>query len=255
MSLFNTEYAHPLLNTEYARDSIVRLMKKSAESFFEIGTILKDLKEEYESYEEKSNQLQGESEYNALLEGLPFGTVVANKLIQIAKNQAIGENLDIMPSSYNTMYSLVSEDAEYFAQLREKGMNAFTTAKSLSAMREELSNEGDTAEGDTAEGDTAEGDTAEGDTAEGDTAEGDIAEVDTSDNDASEGDTEEEGILNHLKFINITVDTSKLSAFEKSKLKDLFALIQKLNFSEDKGVAVDGANPDILSDNNLDIAA
>jgi len=235
MSLFNTEYAHPLLNTEYARDSIVRLMKKSAESFFEIGTILKDLKEEYESYEEKSNQLQGESEYNALLEGLPFGTVVANKLIQIAKNQAIGENLDIMPSSYNTMYSLVSEDAEYFAQLREKGMNAFTTAKSLSAMREELSNEGDTAEGDTAEGD--------------------IAEVDTSDNDASEGDTEEEGILNHLKFINITVDTSKLSAFEKSKLKDLFALIQKLNFSEDKGVAVDGANPDILSDNNLDIAA
>ena len=40
-----------------------------------------------------------------MLDQLPFGKKVADKLIQIAKNDAIGANLDIMPNAYNTLYA------------------------------------------------------------------------------------------------------------------------------------------------------
>ena len=54
--------------------------------------------------------------------------------------------------------------------------------------------------------------------------------------------------MKNYEFINVTIDKTKLSAFEVSKVKDLVSFIEKLNFTEAKGVTVDGCNPNILSD-------
>ena len=225
-----------LLNTENAVETINGLLSKSAESFYEIGTVLKNLKEQIASFEKDSDKKGAEHEYALMLEKLPFGKKVADKLIQIAKNEAIGANLDIMPHAYNTLYALIAYDAEDMPKFRELGLNAFTTMKELSAMRVAIS--GESVQSD----DTQQDEVIDGILNKGKKSTGDFSElkVDADDDDGV--------VLKNYEFINVTIDKTKLSAFEVSKVKDLVSFIEKLNFTEAKGVTVDGCNPNILSD-------
>ena len=43
---------------------------------------------------------------NLVTSELPFGKVVANKLVQIASDKGIKKHLDKIPFAYNTMYDL-----------------------------------------------------------------------------------------------------------------------------------------------------
>ena len=124
-----------LLNTKRAISKINGLIPKSAESYFEIGTILKSIKDKIDTFDTKKDKAQAKMEYLSMIDDdLPFGEVVARKLVAIASSESIKVNLDIIPSAYNTMYSMKDFDIYDFNKLREAGLNSFTTSKELSAI-------------------------------------------------------------------------------------------------------------------------
>ena len=62
-------------------------------------------------------------------------------------------------------------------------------------------------------------------------------------------DNSEDNKFIDVQYLNIDIDVSKLTPFEKKKVKDLLSKIEKLKFSSEKGVSVNNnINPDILSD-------
>ena len=53
---------------------------------------------------------------------------------------------------------------------------------------------------------------------------------------------------NDTASINISIAVDKLTAFEKVKLSDLIAKIEKMKFTAEKGVTIDkNINPNVLS--------
>ena len=102
-----------LLNTKRAISKINGLIPKSAESYFEIGTILKSIKDKIDTFDSKKDKAQAKIEYLSMIDDdLPFGEVVARKLVAIASSESIKVNLDIIPSAYNTMYSMKDLDID-----------------------------------------------------------------------------------------------------------------------------------------------
>ena len=112
-------------NYHEVADTILGYFKKSARNFYNIGVQLKKVKEFQVNKE--SEQEAVDLEYDALIEMLPFEKPTANKFIQIADDSFIKDYLDIVPSSYNTMYDLVGLTQATWDYLKEQGMNSFST--------------------------------------------------------------------------------------------------------------------------------
>ena len=127
LSMKDTKDVLPNSFTNYheVADTILGYFKKSARNFYNIGKQLKKVKEFQVNKE--SEQEVVDLEYDALIEMLPFEKPTANKFIQIADDSFIKDYLDIVPSSYNTMYDLVGLTQATWDYLEEQGMNSFST--------------------------------------------------------------------------------------------------------------------------------
>ena len=127
LSMKDTKDVLPNSFTNYheVADTILGYFKKSARNFYNIGKQLKKVKEFQVNKE--SEQEVVDLEYDALIEMLPFEKPTANKFIQIADDSFIKDYLDIVPSSYNTMYDLVGLTQATWDYLKEQGMNSFST--------------------------------------------------------------------------------------------------------------------------------
>ena len=251
----------PLLNTKNATKKINRLLKRNAESFCEIGSILAKIKTKQESFEDKDKKQKAKEEYNAFLETLPFGVKVANKLIQIANDEVIGNNLDIMPVAYNTMYSLIGYSDKQFAKFREEGLNSFSTAKEVSEIIHKsfygvTKTEWEIAKADAADTETQEVFQGLKNKVKENTDYSDFKVTDDTDDDVIEpldAFTVEEVPTVESQSIVIGIDPTKLTTFEKVKLNDLLSKIERMKFTSEKGVTVDtNINPNVLSTESPD---
>jgi len=126
-----------------AKAQIIPLVKKTAESQFKIGVILKELQDKVKSYENKDDAKKkdgayktAQMEYKNLIESeLPFGKVVANKLVQIASDPAIEKYLDQIPFAYNTMYELKGMTTKQWNFYFKQGLDGKSTAKQIKEMK------------------------------------------------------------------------------------------------------------------------
>lgn len=124
-----------------AKPKILDLVKKTAESQFKIGEILKGLKDKVETFKKddwkKKDSLyqKAKFEYEDFLTELPFGKVVTNKLIQIASDPAIEKYLDQIPFAYNTMYDLVGMPTKQWNFYFKNGLDGKSTAKDIKEMK------------------------------------------------------------------------------------------------------------------------
>lgn len=131
------------IGVENAKPQIIALVKKTAESQFKIGEILKGLKEKVETFKNDDWKKKKDSpyqvakmEYDNLVENeLPFGKVVANKLVQIASDKGIKKYLDEIPFSYNTMYDLVGMSTKQWNFYFKNGLDGASTAKDIKEMK------------------------------------------------------------------------------------------------------------------------
>ena len=246
----------PLLNTKNATKKINTLLQRNAHSFCEIGSILAKIKTKQESFEDKDKKQKAKEEYNAFLETLPFGVKVANKLIQIANDEVIGNNLDIMPVAYNTMYSLVGFSTDDFVKFREEGLNSCSTAIEVSAIKARLfgasTNEVDTETQEMVASLPANQKKKEKEN----TDYSDFKVTDETDDDVFDpldAFTSEEVPTVESQSIVIDIDPTKLTAFEKVKLNDLISKIERMKFTTEKGVTVGkNINPNVLSTESPD---
>lgn len=134
--------ANSYIGVENAKPEIIALVKKTSESQFKIGEILKGLKDKVESFKKddfkkKDSPYQvAKFEYDNLVENeLPFGKVVANKLVQIASDKGIKKYLDKIPFSYNTMYDLIGMSTKQWNFYFKKGLTTSSTAKDIKKMK------------------------------------------------------------------------------------------------------------------------
>ena len=132
------------IGVENAKPKIIALTKKTAESQFKIGEILKGLKDQVESFKthkdgckKKDSPYQvAKMEYDNLVTSeLPFGKVVANKLVQIASDKGIKKHLDKIPFAYNTMYDLVGMSTKQWNFYFKNGLDGKSTAKDIKEMK------------------------------------------------------------------------------------------------------------------------
>jgi hypothetical protein len=140
----NTLLANSYIGVENAKPEIIALTKKTAESQFKIGEILKGLKDKVESFKthkdgwkKKDSPFQvAKFEYeNLVTKELPFGKVVANKLVQIASDKGIKKYLDKVPFAYNTMYDLKDMPTDQWKFYFKNGLNPYSTAQEVKAMK------------------------------------------------------------------------------------------------------------------------
>lgn len=136
--------ANSYIGVENAKPEIVALTKKTAESQFKIGEILLGLKKKVESFKthkdgwkKKDSPYQvAKMEYNNLVTSeLPFGKVVANKLVQIASDKGIKKHLDKIPFAYNTMYDLVGMSTKQWNFYFKNGLDGKSTANDIKEMK------------------------------------------------------------------------------------------------------------------------
>jgi hypothetical protein len=125
-----------------AKTTIIALTKKTAQSQFEIGEILKKLKDKVETFKKDgwkkkdSPYKVADMEYKFLIENdLPFGKVVANKLVQIASDKLIKKYLEKIPFAYNTMYDLKEMPSDQWKFYFKEGLNGKSTAKDIKKMK------------------------------------------------------------------------------------------------------------------------
>lgn len=231
------------IGVDIAKPKIIALTKKTAESQFEIGVILKELKDKVETFKEgdwkkKESPFQvAQFEYKNLIENeLPFGKVVANKLIQIGSDSGIKTHLNDIPFAYNTMYDLVGMSEDQWNFYFESGLTTKSTAKDIAEMKKKWLEKTQPKTDETVQDEQEESDTVE--------YFGKLVNEKVNDKfaDLKVGDP------TSTEHIHLTIEMGKLTAFEKSKVQDLISFIEKLNFSEEKGVSYIGMNPDILSD-------
>ena len=138
----NIMLANSYIGVENAKPQIISLVKKTAESQFKIGEILKGLKEKVETFKKddwkkKDSSYQvAKMEYDNLVENeLPFGKVVANKLVLIASDKGIKKYLDKVPFAYNTMYDLKEMSTKQWNFYFKNGLNPYSTALEVKAMK------------------------------------------------------------------------------------------------------------------------
>ena len=132
------------IGVEDAKPQIIALTKKTAESQFKIGEILLGLKKKVESFKtHKDGWKKKDSPYqvakmeydNLVTSELPFGKVVANKLVQIASDKGIKKHLDKIPFAYNTMYDLVGMSTKQWNFYFKNGLDGKSTAKDIKEMK------------------------------------------------------------------------------------------------------------------------
>ena len=235
----------PLLENEIAsaKTTINGLMPRSAQSFYEIGTVLKELVDKVNSFEGKDKDL-AKIEYDSFVLTLPFGQTVAKKFVAIASDEVLGANLECVPCAYNTMYGLRGLEQSDFDKMIELGLNSFTTAKQLSEIKQTMNpiaTDEDIAEAKEVI------ESLPSNKKRNKIKESDFSELKVTD------DSETETLVNVGDAVSIVIDIdpSKLTAFEMTKLNDLVAKIEKLKFTSDKGVNVsNGYNPYVLNDRN-----
>ena len=135
-------FTNSYIDATGAKTTIIALTKKTAQSQFEIGEILKKLKDKVETFKfdgwkkKGSNYQAATLEYKNLIENdLPFGKVVANKLVQIASDKMIKKHLFEIPFAYNTMYELIGMIPKQWKFYFKKGLNGKSTAKDIKAMK------------------------------------------------------------------------------------------------------------------------
>lgn len=138
----NIMLANSYIGVENAKPQIIALVKKTAESQFKIGEILKGLKEKVETFKKddwkkKDSSYQvAKMEYDNLVENeLPFGKVVANKLVLIASDKGIKKYLDKVPFAYNTMYDLKEMSTKQWNFYFKNGLNPYSTALEVKEMK------------------------------------------------------------------------------------------------------------------------
>ena len=234
----------PLLENEIAtaKTTINGLMPRSAQSFFEIGTVLKELVDKVNSFEGKDKDL-AKIEYDSFVLTLPFGQTVAKKFVAIASDEVLGANLEFVPFAYNTMYALRGFEQSDFDKMIELGLNTFTTAKQLSEIRQTMN---PTATDEDIQSAREVLETLPSTKKRNKLKESDFSELKFGDDTVTEP-----LVIVGGESIVIDIDPSKLTAFEVTKLNDLVAKIEKLKFTSDKGVNVsNGYNPYVLNDRN-----
>ena len=122
--------ANSYIGLENAKPEIIALTKKTADSQFKIGEILLGLKKKDSPYQVAKMQ------YNNLVTSeLPFGKVVANKLVQIASDKGIKKHLDKIPFAYNTMYDLKDMSAKQWNFYFKNGLDGKSTANDIKEMK------------------------------------------------------------------------------------------------------------------------
>jgi len=138
----NIMLANSYIGVENAKPQIIALVKKTAESQFKIGEILKGLKEKVETFKKddwkkKDSSYQvAKMEYDNLVENeLPFGKVVANKLVLIASDKGIKKYLDKVPFAYNTMYDLKDMSTKQWNFYFKNGLTPYSTALEVKEMK------------------------------------------------------------------------------------------------------------------------
>jgi hypothetical protein len=138
----NIMLANSYIGVENAKPEIIALVKKTAESQFKIGEILKGLKAKVETFKKddfkkKDSPYQvAKMEYDNLVENeLPFGKVVANKLVLIASDKGIKKYLDKIPFAYNTMYDLTGMSTQQWNFYFKNGLDGKSTAKDIKEMK------------------------------------------------------------------------------------------------------------------------
>ena len=218
------ELTNTLIGKEVAFQTIIELLKKTAESQFEIGTVLLGCKNAIESQKTQKAKDYAKAEYASLIEKLPFGEKVANKFIQIAKDKMIKKYLDIAPVAYNTLYEMVNLSEDQWEFFKEKNIGAYTTSKEISNLKKEYQEK-------TATPDKEETvDASSGEVVELPTTGMKTDAIDGSDFNVDEEVTDEVMFDGLAEYLVVSVDAANVSAKDLQKLDDLVAYIKKLNF-------------------------
>lgn len=140
-----TLLANSLIGFENVKPKIVALTKKTTESQFEIGVILAELKDKMNSYEfakgtwkkkSESPYAQAKLEWKTFInDDLPFGSVVANKFVQIGNDKGIKKYLDNVPFSFNSMYALVGMEDKKWKFYLKNGLTTKSTGAELNELK------------------------------------------------------------------------------------------------------------------------
>ena len=135
-------FTNSYIGVKDATNTIIDLTKKTAESQFQIGEVLKGLKSEIQSFKKGDWNAKGSDyklanfEYDQMVENdLPFGKVVANKLVQIASDKMIKKHLFEIPFAYNTMYELIGMIPKQWKFYFKKGLTGKSTANDIKTMK------------------------------------------------------------------------------------------------------------------------
>lgn len=156
------------LNGDVAKTTITGLIKKTGASQLKIGTTILEVKNKMHDLLKEKNDfltkcendkstdaLTGnyyamnkqkvtdekeliKKEYEDFINSLPFGKKVANKFIAIAEDLMIKKYIDIAPVAYNTLYEKCKDlnEAQWLF-LKDKGLNAYTTASDVTDWKKE----------------------------------------------------------------------------------------------------------------------
>jgi len=219
-----------LIGVSDAKEKILNLVKKTASSQFEIGLVLKGLKDKISSFTGKQQEL-AQLEYDALIDDLPFGKTVANKFIAIASDKMIKKYLDIAPIAYNTMYAMRDLSEDQWKYFKDEGLNAFTTNAVVSELKTEYQKS--TADPETTDPESDEGEKS---SAEADKNPATEAEKNTPAED--KGATGAEDSSTDEPIVPPTANDVTKEELVK-KLDDLLKFIEKLNFANSNTVSVD----------------
>ena len=264
--------ANSYIGTEDAKPKIIALTKKTAQSQFEIGVILKELKEKVETFKyfDSANSLKNKHIYkiasdeykNFIKYELPFGEGVANKLVQIASDTGIEKYLHDIPFAYNVMYELRDMPEVQWDFYFENGLKSTSTGENIKELKKKWKEKTSPKKNADDNSDVNEDEVyltiKEQKSILGkNMISNKLDNLDINFENSNIQDDDEDGLLeSYFQYLSIKVEAEKLTSFEKSKLKDLMKLVDKLKFSGDKGVTLDhNINVDILSDEPVEQVA
>lgn len=243
----------PLLKTEETISKVNGYFKKSVQNIIAIGTELNNVKTEVYKFNGKEKD-HAELEYLAMYDELGFGKKVGEKFIKISKDKFIGNYIDKVPSSYNTLYTLTGKSENEFKQLIELGLNPTSTSADVKGYLDSLNGSEETPTKETSTKETPTKDTAEesNDEASADTSSDDKPSVtsndeksetkaddntpvvnntpsSSNDNDSVEVYTSPSLFGDEIPVVSVTIDETMItSEGVKSELLKLQAEVEKL---------------------------
>ena len=131
-------------------------LKQSAENILYVGRELQEAKNYAGSIKDAKENAIAKALYRNIYVDLPFGEVVGNKFIAIYDDKMIGQYLEYLPNSYNTLYDklkglslpvwqkLVSPDGIYVKVKKGEDytlrLNPLSTAGEIQFMLDDINN-------------------------------------------------------------------------------------------------------------------